>query len=255
MILLEPPCKALVKNICVIVSTSRYFASLLAAQIITASLELIDEDTLLHLCRMFDEFLKTADPQALHKHEQNNGYVWSTIRPHLNLAYFPINKCPLANCSPEMVIKTFGNVADDVVVVETDAISCAYYFDDTLPDPLSNCTTDYSFAVVHTISLRRLFLQCVEVGIISLQNMMCGEETRKVLENERMGDFVVCLPWFLPPGSKPQRRACELVRSLANFMKLEPPSLANIARAKLAADTFGLEHMLSVYSIHDLIHS
>lgn len=238
-------------NSCVIVSTCRYFASLLAAQIITTSLQLIDEDTLLHLCRMLDEFLKTANPQALHKHEQNNGYVWSTIRPHLNLAYFPIDKRPLANRSPQMVTKTFGTIADDIVVVETDAISCAYCFE----DPLSDYTVDYSMTVIHTITLRKLFLQCVEVGIISLQNMMCGEETRKVLEDEEMGDFVVCLPWFLPSGSKPQLRACELVKSLANFVKLEPPSLANIARAKLAADTFGLEHMLSVYSIHDLIHS
>jgi hypothetical protein len=206
---------------------------------------------------MLQEFLVTADPQALHKHEQNNGYVWSTIRPHLNLAYFPINKRPLAHCSTEMVIETFGSVEDDSVVVETvgvetGAVSYAYYFEDSLLEPV---TDDCSFTVVHTINLRKLFLQCVEVGIISLQNMMCGEETRRVLQDEKMGDFVVCLPWFLPSGSKPQQRACELVRSLANFVKLEPPSLANIARAKLATDTFGLEHMLSVYSLHNLIHS
>lgn len=193
-------------------SFSRYFASLLLAQVLTSSIQLVSKDTLPRLYWLIQEFVNEADPTMLHDHEQANGYVWSTIRPHLNLAYFPINSKPNH-----------------------------YYV-------YSGGRND----VTYTIYFRKLYLQCIEVGVISLQNMLLGEETRQVLQTEGLVDFVVCMPWYLPSGSKPQIRAWDLVRSLSTFVKLEPPSLANIARAKLAADIFGLERTLNAYSINDL---
>lgn len=177
----------------------------------------------------------------LHNHEQTNGYVWSTIRPHLNLAYFPINS-KLKNCTPENVFDLFPL---ETVHPDTDVVSCTNYHEDT---PVVSGET----SMTYKIHLSKLYLQCIEVGVISLQNMMLGEETRQVLLTEELVDFVVCMPWYLPSGSPPQIRAWELIRSLSTYMKLEPPSLANIARAKLATDTFGLERTLNAYSISDL---
>lgn len=188
-----------------------------------------------------------ADPKALHDREREYGYLWSTLRPHINLAYSPIN-AHLKNSPPELVIE---NVALGTMHMKTDTVSCIYY----QKDYVVGGKTRRKCRVVYTIRLDKLFLQCIEVGVVSLQNMLFGEKICKVLQDEKLVDFVVCMPWFLPSGSRPQHRACDLVRSLATFMKLEPPSLVNIARAKLAADTFGLERTLNAYSIHDLIYT
>ena len=206
-------------------------------QLIASSLAMIPKDILPHIGLMLHEFLKTADPVALHKHERSNGYVWSTIRPHLNLSYLPIG---IESVSPERVITIPAHRA---ISCETDSI-CLHRNN-------QSDTFETSSPISYTVNLRNLLLQCSEVGVISLQNMTLGEETRGILEKEGLLDFVVCMPWFLPPGSKPQKRARDLVRSLS---RLEPPSLVNIARAKLAADTFGLEKMLNTHSVHELVN-
>ena len=213
------------------------------------SLDSVAKETLPRLCSFIEDFLTAADPETLHDYEQKNGYIWSTIRPHLNLAYFPINA--QHRCSTELVIKSSGV---ENLFAESDAMSYTYVYRD--PDDMSVDDDDTEFKELqYTIHTDKLYLQCVEVGVISLQNMMLEEKTRTVLRDEELVDYVLCMPWFLPPGSAAQRRARELVRSLGANMKLEPPRLVNIARAKLAADTFGLERTLQAYSVHDLIYS
>lgn len=225
------------------VSISRYFASLLVVQLIAFSLPLIPEETIPQLCWMIQKFLMTANPQALHKHECSIGYVWSTVKPHINLVYLPMRAAASRD-----IINSMS--AEESLGWQTDRISCLNIIKES--DPQDHTVDDST--TTYRVDVSDLLLQCAEVGVISLQNMMLREETRKILENEQQVDFIVCMPWFLPQGSKPQIRASELVRSLGNVMKLEPPSLVNIARAKLATDTFGLEKMLNTYSLHDLIN-
>ena len=70
-------------------SSLRYFATLLFALIITQSPELIPP-SLLPLLHIFTEqFLSTTDHQVIQQMEAKYEYIWSTIVPFVNLAYFP----------------------------------------------------------------------------------------------------------------------------------------------------------------------
>ena len=221
---------------------TRYFASLLVVQLIAFSLPLIPKETLSHLCWMIQQFLLTANPQSLHKHECDIGYVWSTVKPHVNLVYLPMRTVALH----DIVISI---PAEGSLRRQINLTSCINIVEESDPVEYGADSTR-----TYRVDVNDLLLQCAEVGVISLQNMMLREETRNILEKEEQIDFIVCMPWFLPQDSNPQKRACQLVTALGNVMKLEPPSLLNIARAKLAADTFGLEQMLNTYSLHDLIN-
>ena len=206
---------------CIFVLTSRYFVALMYALIIASSAHLIPEAELHNMCTFVNSFLFWVDPDDLHRTEQKNGYVWSTLRPHFKLAYTPISvRLPRVVLELSQIPPSFLNYFD---------------FDDD-----------------HSVSLQRL---CAKIGILSLQNMLQREQTRQVLKDEDLVDYVVCMPWSVVQGTELQQRARDLVKLLGRFMKLEPPSLANIARAKLAADTFGLERVMNAYSVHDLIPS
>ena len=88
--------------------------------------------------------------------------------------------------------------------------------------------------------VHKLHLCCVELGVLSLQNMLQGEWHQKVLMEEGLVDFVTCMPWYLPKDTAAHDRACQLTVSLRPILR-QPPSLLNIARAKLATTCFGLD--------------
>ena len=102
-------------------------------------------------------------------------------------------------------------------------------------------------------TIRQLQLLCIEAGVFSLQNMLSGNQVREILIKEELVDYVVCMPWYIPPGSRAQKRAHELVSCLRQTMQLQPPRLVNMARAKLAALHFGLEKLLRTTSVHALL--
>jgi len=89
--------------------------------------------------------------------------------------------------------------------------------------------------------------------VFSLQNMLSGTQVREILIQEELVDYVVCMPWYVPPGSHAQNRARELVSYLGQTMQLQPPRLVTMVRAKLAALHFGLEKVLRTTSIHALL--
>ena len=211
------------------VHACRYFGSLLFAQILTRSLELVPKAILPKIYFFMESFLTWADPKTLHSHEAANGYIWSTVRPHINLVYFPINTHKHSN-------------AVNVDIMETDEI--------TIRAPLQECVRQ----LMHELTTETIHMQCIEMGVVSLQNMVKGEAVRQVLRDEGLIDFVVCMPWFLPAASRAQLRARALVSELSRCMKLQPPSLVNITRAKLAATKFGLDRILKTNSIQDLVH-
>ena len=65
-------------------------------------------------------------------------------------------------------------------------------------------------------------------------------------------DFVVSLPWVMPAGTRAHTRACAVVSYMSEKMVLQPPSLINIARAKLAIMHFGLKKILKL-SVHEIV--
>lgn len=95
---------------------------------------------------------------------------------------------------------------------------------------------------------------CIEAGVFSLQNMMLCDDTRGLLIAENLLDFVVCMPWHLKEGEKSHERACDLNKSLGQKMQVHPPSLVNIAKAKLAVAYFGLEKVINASSVHELVN-
>ena len=193
---------------CLCSPLERYFATLLFALMTTWSLELIPPSLLPLLHAFIKQFLSTADYQVIRQQEAKYEYIWSTIVPFVNLAYFPyLNPKYIPSCSS----------SDE------------------------------------TQTVRQLQLLCIEAGVFSLQNMLSGNQTREILIQEELVDYVVCMPWYIPPGSRAQTRAHELVSCLHQTMQLQPPRLVTMVRAKLAALHFGLEKVLRTTSVHALL--
>ena len=95
-----------------------------------------------------------------------------------------------------------------------------------------------------------LVLRCIEVAIVSIHVMNLNPENKDVLMKEGLLDYVQCLPWHMPPESEATYRAMQLVTKLKATL-VHPPTLRNIARAKLAATHFGLDAVLYRH-IHEL---
>ena len=95
-----------------------------------------------------------------------------------------------------------------------------------------------------------LLLHCIDLAMVSIHVMTLNPENRDVLVREGLLDYVQCLPWHMPLESKARKRAVQLVLKLKDML-VHPPTLANIARAKLAAAHFGLDAVLHKH-IHEL---
>ncbi|KAL5516368.1 hypothetical protein EMCRGX_G001667 [Ephydatia muelleri] len=91
---------------------------------------------------------------------------------------------------------------------------------------------------------RNFQMMCIETGIFSLQLMMSGEKERKIIEEQGLLDYIICLPSVLPKNSSAQKRAKDLVAMLGKEVHLQPPSLNTMARARLAVTYFGVERAL-----------
>ena len=91
---------------------------------------------------------------------------------------------------------------------------------------------------------RNFQMMCIETGIFSLQLIMSGEKERKIIEEQGVLDYIICLPSVLPKNSSAQQRGNDLVAMLGEKMHLQPPSLNTMARARLAVTYFGLERVL-----------
>ena len=104
-----------------------------------------------------------------------------------------------------------------------------------------------------TVDLNMLAVHCVEMGVFSMQNVLYDEEIRDVLVREGLVDYIVCMPWNVPQESRLQQRARELVVFLSQHMQLQPPSLVNVTKARLASLHFGLDRVLNTLSVHQLL--
>ena len=70
---------------------------------------------------------------------------------------------------------------------------------------------------------------------------------------EGLLDYQVSMPWIFPHDWPERRNASRLVAFLSQHMQLQPPTLINLAKARLASMHFGLEKVLGTDSVHDLL--
>ena len=128
------------------------------------------------------------------------------------------------------------------------------------PDLSCNISLPYSpldlmnsnYTDEHNLIMKKLKQLCVEFGVLCIQSKVLGENEMKSIITMKLADYVVCLPWHVTAGSREHRRARDLVAFMCENMVLQPPSLINIARAKLAATHLGLERTLKL-SVHEII--
>lgn len=119
-------------------------------------------------------------------------------------------------------------------------LEIAYY---PYVNPEFSCSAPH-YTERHNAMARQLELLCIEAGVFNLQLALLGEEERASFEKKGLIDFIICLPWCLPHGSRAHHQATELVSYLSGEMELQPPSLLNLAKAKLASTHYGLRKML-----------
>lgn len=70
---------------------------------------------------------------------------------------------------------------------------------------------------------------------------------------EGLLDYVVSMPWIFPAHWKEREDAHSLVNFLSQHMQLQPPSLINLTKARLASMHFGLERVLKTGSVHEML--
>ena len=121
----------------------------------------------------------------------------------------------------------------------------------SLPYAPLRLTNPY-YSTAHNDLMIKLKELCVEFGVFSIHFELIGEYERTNFISQGLVDYVVCLPWLMSAGSKSYERARVLVSYLSEEMVLQPPSLINIARAKLAKMHFGLRKVLE-FSVNGLI--
>lgn len=92
--------------------------------------------------------------------------------------------------------------------------------------------------------VQQLHVLSVQTVLLSLQNMLCRDDHRKVLLEESLEDYITCVPAYVPAALKEQAK--ELVQIVRSGVQLQPPKLLNLVRAKLAKMQFGLQDMISM---------
>ena len=201
------------------------------SQLLTLSPHLFTLRQKITIAKFISDFLNEATPNEIRNHEVKNGYKWSTVIPLVKVAYYPRHS------------RKFSME----VHRDTDPSNAC----DSRRDPDTTDAHDSDSDSAATINM--LAVHCIETGVFSMQNVLHDEETRDVLVREGLVDYIICMPWNVPQESRVQRRARELVVFLSQHMQLQPPSLVNTTKARLASLHFGLDKVLYTHSVHELL--
>lgn len=101
-------------------------------------------------------------------------------------------------------------------------------------------------------TMNRLHMLSLQTALLSLQNMLGRDNHKEVLLKECLEDYITCMPAYLPSALRSQ--AEELVRVVSSGnVQLQPPSLVNLVKAKLAKLHFGLVRVVSM-SVGEIIN-
>ena len=94
-------------------------------------------------------------------------------------------------------------------------------------------------------SICRIDSLCLEAVIIHIQMLLSNDDERQILIKQGLLDYLICLPWHISDRLEAHKRAKLLLEMVGCNIPLQPPSLNNIVRAKLAAMWCGLKEAMS----------
>ena len=99
--------------------------------------------------------------------------------------------------------------------------------------------------------LSKLSRLATDVLLHSFQSTVWREEHIEVLIDEGLLDYVIMLPWFVPPCSKD--RAIIMVREITEIHQIQPPSLCTLCKGSVAKMRLGLNIFMDMSSISDVL--
>ena len=163
------------------------------------------------------------------------------VSPHLLLSQHHLGVC--------FYIGEFATTADPVAMNSYE-IKNGYLWSTFLPYiklaylPNTPCC--------EPVLLSKMQVMAVRTAVIALQSMLASEEHREVLVREGLVDFLTCMPWYTTgPAEERARDLVEMIQQ-APDMKLQPPSLLNMAKACVAKHYCGLPTVVE-YSVPDIL--
>ena len=112
-------------------------------------------------------------------------------------------------------------------------------------------TPQYVADLIRSSIIESLRSKSLNVMLVYLQSCLCRSDHVEVLINEQMFDYVLMLPWTLPPHL--HDKASLIVQGLSKFRPIKPTSLLILSKAILAINTCGLHELSQVNSISELL--
>ena len=134
--------------------------------------------------------------------------------------------------------------------------SCAFYWGTFLPcleylyEPYIQLSKYSDSCKSSLLLIESLRIFSVDVLLQYLLNSLGRSIHVEIIIQENLVDFVTCLLWIVPAGSK--GRARRILSELAKFQQIQPPSLVSITKAYLAKAKWGLKRLMDINSISEL---
>ena len=101
-------------------------------------------------------------------------------------------------------------------------------------------------------SISSLQLLSIESVLFCLQCMLNNPDSHQSFLAEELNEYIVCVPWHVPQELK--EKASSFLRVLSTHTQLQPPRLSVLAKTKLAKMQFGLEKMIKMSSLFELLN-
>ena len=107
-----------------------------------------------------------------------------------------------------------------------------------------------SISTSGTFEISNLHHCACNVLLHCLENALGRERHIATLVEEGLLDYLVALTWIVPG-----ERIKNVVREVAKFRQLQPPSLTSLTKAKLAKSQWGLKKLIEMQTISELLSS
>lgn len=220
----------------------RCFTLVVFAQLALVSPQLLPPQFMDIVLDHMNKFLSETQPEVVKTYEQDQDCVWATLLPYVKLFYLPPEQLSAAAASYDTVTtyrtEQLGEQISEkgVASSQMEVVGC----NQELPPENS--------------SQKMLKLRQVSERIILffLHSKMSRKYSCDIIVKEDLVDYITTLPWHVSMESRVLAKA--VVSELGAHLKLQPPSLCSIVKAKLARMHFGLERVVGCDSAVDLIH-
>ena len=153
-------------------------------------------------------------------------------------------------CIPEQFVATAMQLMDEVMKISPEKVRALE--EGTQMWCTFNPYINLLYSPQGNREISELHIKSVKV-LLHMFIVSLGQKVhQEILCKEGLLDYVMCLPSLVPPEC--QQLSRDVISELARHMLLEPPSLTNLARAKLAMTHLGLETVRGVSSVTELLH-